>query len=348
MLLIRIIIISFSFIPLETFSSVENSQWWDYSIDSLGVGSGYSYAFNSQNVGSGSLNNINEISVQGWIANVNLILKKQDNSILKPYMDYTFLYHNDRQFNVLGLGIQFDFPVENTPFSFYFSGGGGYGTSYWTETPMSGYLINSAQSSSLVATFKTGMAYQLTPRLSLGLGLRYDLYDLDAKVVDSNFGSEDNITVIKDHGSVSALFEIKYFFSDRSRKSIASSSFYTHSETKSRIVISKKYLVYFDTRYSTFSQNRDKLLLKLKSFIASHQNYQILIQGHADAQGPKAYNQMLSQQRALSVKNFFVAHEIPINRIDISAQGETTPIADNRTILGRQKNRRVSVTFISN
>ncbi|WP_376708476.1 OmpA family protein [Shewanella surugensis] len=57
---------------------------------------------------------------------------------------------------------------------------------------------------------------------------------------------------------------------------------------------------------------------------------------------------MLSEQRALSIKHLLMAYGVPAARIDCSAQGESYPVATNSTKRGRQKNRRVSVTFIQN
>ncbi|MCL1125256.1 outer membrane protein [Shewanella surugensis] len=157
---------------------------------------GYSYGFNSLSTESGSLSDIQDIDTSGEAFNVNVLFDNQYNSLFKPYVDYTLLYHSDRKFNIFGTGLQFDFPIENSALSFYLSGGVGYGMSSWSHIPISGYLVNSAQSTSFVGTLKSGMAYQLTERFSLGLSLRYDFYDLDAKVVDNNYASENNVTNI--------------------------------------------------------------------------------------------------------------------------------------------------------
>ena len=68
----------------------------------------------------------------------------------------------------------------------------------------------------------------------------------------------------------------------------------------------------------------------------------IIIAGHTDNIGSKEYNQKLSEERAISVKNYLLTHhEIESKRLVINGLGETEPIASNDTDDGRIKNRRV-------
>jgi len=65
------------------------------------------------------------------------------------------------------------------------------------------------------------------------------------------------------------------------------------------------------------------------------------IAGHTDDQGPDAYNLKLSQRRANSVKNYLVKQGIDGAKLEAVGYGETKPIADNTTDVGRAQNRRV-------
>jgi outer membrane protein OmpA-like peptidoglycan-associated protein len=68
----------------------------------------------------------------------------------------------------------------------------------------------------------------------------------------------------------------------------------------------------------------------------------IRIEGHTDSVGSDAYNLELSEKRAQSVKQYLVKNfEIASERLIIEGHGESEPLADNRTLEGRQKNRRV-------
>lgn len=66
------------------------------------------------------------------------------------------------------------------------------------------------------------------------------------------------------------------------------------------------------------------------------------IQGHTDAQGSDANNQLLSQQRAESVVDALVARGVPETGLTGVGYGETQPIADNGTAEGRAANRRTT------
>lgn len=66
-----------------------------------------------------------------------------------------------------------------------------------------------------------------------------------------------------------------------------------------------------------------------------------VINGHTDSTGSAAYNQKLSEKRAVSVKNEIVKQGISAERLEAKGYGEEKPIASNKTREGRQKNRRV-------
>ncbi|HYC39073.1 MAG TPA: OmpA family protein [Chitinophagaceae bacterium] len=67
------------------------------------------------------------------------------------------------------------------------------------------------------------------------------------------------------------------------------------------------------------------------------------IDGHTDNVGSDEFNQTLSENRADAVKQYIVGKGIAENRITSAGHGESTPIADNNTAAGRQKNRRVEL-----
>jgi len=66
------------------------------------------------------------------------------------------------------------------------------------------------------------------------------------------------------------------------------------------------------------------------------------IQGHTDSRGAEAYNQRLSENRALSVKQLLVNNGIAASRLTTKGFGESRPVASNDTDAGRAHNRRVA------
>lgn len=84
---------------------------------------------------------------------------------------------------------------------------------------------------------------------------------------------------------------------------------------------------------------------KLASFLAEYPDKTLLVEGHTDNVGSDAYNQDLSERRAVSVKNALTQAGVEGSRIDTIGLGESRPITDNSTSAGRLKNRRVEIVI---
>jgi len=67
----------------------------------------------------------------------------------------------------------------------------------------------------------------------------------------------------------------------------------------------------------------------------------IVIEGHTDSKGKKAYNLKLSTKRAKSVKNYLIKQGVKAMRIETIGYGESRPIASNKTQKGKKRNRRI-------
>ncbi len=68
--------------------------------------------------------------------------------------------------------------------------------------------------------------------------------------------------------------------------------------------------------------------------------------GHTDAQGSEDGNLALSRSRAEAVLSALIAAKAPPGRLIAKGYGETQPIADNATALGRALNRRIEFKLI--
>ena len=75
--------------------------------------------------------------------------------------------------------------------------------------------------------------------------------------------------------------------------------------------------------------------------LEEHDDVTLLIEGHTDNQGSDAANQTLSEQRAVAVKAYLLAHGVADGRLDAVGHGESQPAADNATPEGMASNRRV-------
>lgn len=74
----------------------------------------------------------------------------------------------------------------------------------------------------------------------------------------------------------------------------------------------------------------------------------VTVEGHTDSTGSHAYNQSLSERRAMRVRDILVESGVPFARLSVRGYGETDPIADNATPEGRQANRRVQLEIRPN
>ena len=69
----------------------------------------------------------------------------------------------------------------------------------------------------------------------------------------------------------------------------------------------------------------------------------VTIVGHTDSTGSDAVNDPLSVNRAASTRSYLTARGVDPQRIAIDGRGSAEPVADNSTIAGRARNRRVEI-----
>jgi outer membrane protein OmpA-like peptidoglycan-associated protein len=84
-------------------------------------------------------------------------------------------------------------------------------------------------------------------------------------------------------------------------------------------------------------------LSAVASSLLRYPNSRIEVIGHTDNTGAAAYNQDLSQRRAVSVASVLRESGVPGARIAAFGRGEDQPIASNLTPEGRAQNRRVEI-----
>ncbi len=71
--------------------------------------------------------------------------------------------------------------------------------------------------------------------------------------------------------------------------------------------------------------------------------YTISVNGHTDSRGSDVHNKQLSLARAESVRSYLVSKGVADDMVKAFGQGETQPIAGNKTPEGRADNRRVEI-----
>ncbi len=80
---------------------------------------------------------------------------------------------------------------------------------------------------------------------------------------------------------------------------------------------------------------------EIEAYLSVNKRLKIQISGHTDAMGSASYNQELSKNRAKAVASYLMEKGIDSSRIEYQGLGSTQPVTDNKTSVGRQRNRRV-------
>ena len=93
---------------------------------------------------------------------------------------------------------------------------------------------------------------------------------------------------------------------------------------------------------SDVSVNKISEIYKL---LSNDTEYTILLSGYSDPVGNEAYNLALSKKRTTSVFNKLVDSGISADKFNIIFYGESTPLEDNSTDVGKANNRVVTVKF---
>lgn len=105
--------------------------------------------------------------------------------------------------------------------------------------------------------------------------------------------------------------------------------------------------IFFDTGLATLREESESELENLKKLLSDNDEMTIEISGHTDNVGNDANNLKLSSDRAQAVVQWLLDRGIDTSRLTSKGYGETKPISDNKTEEGKQLNRRVEFTIIT-
>ena len=103
----------------------------------------------------------------------------------------------------------------------------------------------------------------------------------------------------------------------------------------------------FESGKSSFKGMPDKSLLNIVSILKSSELSRVIITGHTDNVGLDTLNKILSEERAKTIRDFFIKQGIDSNKIEYYGKGASEPKYDNSTNEGRALNRRTEIKIIS-
>jgi hypothetical protein len=101
--------------------------------------------------------------------------------------------------------------------------------------------------------------------------------------------------------------------------------------------------VNFDTDKTDIKRSFFPELKKVADILRKNPDMKVEVQGHTDNVFTLEHNQKLSENRAISIKNYLVKKGIAAERMIELGFGQTKPIATNDTAEGRAQNRRVEL-----
>jgi len=99
--------------------------------------------------------------------------------------------------------------------------------------------------------------------------------------------------------------------------------------------------IHFDSGKATLKKGSEGEIKRVLDFLNKDSSLKAEIQGHTDSSGKAEFNLKLSQRRAETIRDALIAKGISADRLTAKGYGETTPIADNKSVNGRRQNRRV-------
>ena len=99
--------------------------------------------------------------------------------------------------------------------------------------------------------------------------------------------------------------------------------------------------VYFDFKSTRLRADAVRLLQDQAALMETGGTWAVLVQGHADRQGPAGYNRLLAERRATVVKQFLVELGVPEPAIKVVTLGQEGALCDEPSTECQQLNRRV-------
>lgn len=121
----------------------------------------------------------------------------------------------------------------------------------------------------------------------------------------------------------------------------------TVSVRDGKVYVAMEEKLLFKTGSAEIDKKGADAVKKVAEVLEKNPNIDVLIEGHTDNVGRADYNWKLSSDRALSIVQIMqTSSKVDPVRITASGRGMYQPIADNTTVEGKQKNRRIDIILV--
>jgi len=108
-----------------------------------------------------------------------------------------------------------------------------------------------------------------------------------------------------------------------------------------------QFTIFFGANSDELTPEQMKTLDEVARRILESPSASVKLNGYTDSRGDPGYNRMISEARASVVKFYLVSKGVPPSRIKVKGYGARNFIADNKTLAGRKKNRRVEIVIFT-
>jgi OOP family OmpA-OmpF porin len=104
--------------------------------------------------------------------------------------------------------------------------------------------------------------------------------------------------------------------------------------------------IHFETDKAAITADAAAIIKDLVVIAGYCADKRLEVSGHTDWIGSDAYNQALSERRAVAVVNALISFGVDRARLEAKGYGESMPLASNETEEGRFLNRRIEIKTI--
>jgi outer membrane protein OmpA-like peptidoglycan-associated protein len=115
-----------------------------------------------------------------------------------------------------------------------------------------------------------------------------------------------------------------------------------------KLVVKFNSAILFDTAKSALKPASKTDLAEFAHVLKEYKETDLVIEGHTDNKGKKAFNQKLSLARADAVISFLESEGVARSRMTGKGYADDMPVASNDNEDGRRQNRRVQIQIAAN
>lgn len=107
----------------------------------------------------------------------------------------------------------------------------------------------------------------------------------------------------------------------------------------------KDRVIYFNFDSYQISNDSQKVLLAQANYLRNNPSVRVVLEGHTDERGSRAYNLGLGEKRAIAVKNALINAGVNEEQIETLSYGEERPAAWGSDPDSYARNRRVVLSY---